>query len=416
MFGRKDIEDVFTPRNPEVNNGMYIQRISLEKELLRSIKGSMHSFLFGESGTGKSWLYKKLFADENIDYVVANCSNANRNGSIEEEIYSVCVKDGKAIETGYSKTKKGGVKLGGTAEISKKRDFTVKERDVLEYSFQELAKNSRSKPAVIVFDNLEMIFKSEALMSELSNIIILLDDARYAKHNIKFLIVGVPNQVLQYFSSIENPSSVGNRIQELSRVQGLDLPQVNELVEKGFTKYLKVDIPENDRLKLAEDVFNLTLGVPLRVHEYCVSIAYEIKDNGWKYNPDCLDAASYAWLRDGLRENYSIIEKYLNSEGTTYGRRNQVIYAIGKTTSHEFDTSTIGNIVSREFVHSAPERNSGIGRILSSLTKGDKPIIRREGNSNSFVVTDPRHLMCIRAMLYKEEESDKVIKKVFSVA
>ncbi len=53
MFGRKKVNEVFTPRNSKVNPEMYVDRPKLEKLLLRSIHGSMHSFLFGESGTGK---------------------------------------------------------------------------------------------------------------------------------------------------------------------------------------------------------------------------------------------------------------------------------------------------------------------------------------------------------------------------
>lgn len=38
MFGRKEIGEVFTPRNSQVNGEMYIERHGLEKELYRSVK------------------------------------------------------------------------------------------------------------------------------------------------------------------------------------------------------------------------------------------------------------------------------------------------------------------------------------------------------------------------------------------
>jgi Cdc6-like AAA superfamily ATPase len=88
---RKEISDVFTPRNESVNKEMYISRGDHEKNLFRSIKGSMHSFLSGESGTGKSWLYKKVFSEKKINFKAVNCANASRQGSITDEIYSKCI-------------------------------------------------------------------------------------------------------------------------------------------------------------------------------------------------------------------------------------------------------------------------------------------------------------------------------------
>ena len=64
---------------------------------------------------------------------------------------------------------------------------------------------------IIVLDNLESIFSSEKLMDELADIVILLDDSRYAECNINILIVGIPNGVLHYFSQTKNVESVLNQ-------------------------------------------------------------------------------------------------------------------------------------------------------------------------------------------------------------
>jgi ABC-type ATPase involved in cell division len=99
------INEIFTPRNPDVNSKMYVSRPDLEKCLYRSIEGSMHSFLFGESGNGKSWLYKKVFSEKNINYVVANCANASRKKSITDEIYAVCINPGSVLKNHSKKQK-----------------------------------------------------------------------------------------------------------------------------------------------------------------------------------------------------------------------------------------------------------------------------------------------------------------------
>lgn len=415
MFGRKDINEVFTPRNSDVNKKMYIERISLEKELIRSIRGSMHSFLFGESGNGKSWLYKKVFAEKNIDFVVANCASASMKKSIVDEIYDVCVENGTSKKTAYLETKKAGVKAIGTAELAHQGNYEIKQEDKLIESFKALNECSSSKPAVIVFDNVETIFKNEELMGELSDIIILLDDQRYSKYNVKFLIVGVPNEVLEYFSSAKNPASVGNRIEEIERVAGLLAKQVLEFCEIGFKTHLKIDISEVQIKRLARHIFDITLGVPQRMHEYCEGLSYLIEDADWEYKTNLLDDADFNWLKKGLRENYSVIEKHLNADETVNGRRNQVIYALGKIANHQVNTTKIGEKIAEEFPNSAPESNSGIGQVLSYLAKGEKPVLKKIANSRSYALTDPRYLMCIRIMLYKDELTENVRKKLFKL-
>lgn len=415
MFGRKEINDVFTPRNSDVNTKMYIERESLEKELIRSVRGSMHSFLFGESGNGKSWLYKKVFADNKIDFVVANCASASMRKSIVDEIYDVCVENGTSNKATYSETKKAGVSAIGTAEISHQGNYEIKREGKLIESFKYLNERTSSKPTVIVFDNVETIFKNEELMGELSDIIILLDDQRYSKYNVKFLIVGVPNQVLEYFSSAKNPASVGNRIEEVQRVAGLSSKQVLEFCEAGFNKLLKIEINFPQIKRLSKHIFDITLGVPQRIHEYCEGLSYLIQDNGWEYNPTILDQADFNWLKKGLRENYSVIESHLNADETINGRRNQVIYALGIIANHQVNTTKIGEKIAEEFPNSAPESNSGIGQVLSYLTKGEKPVLRKIPNSSSYALTDPRYLMCIRIMLFKDGETESVRKKLFKL-
>jgi len=415
MFGRKEINEVFTPRNSEVNKIMYIEREALEKELIRSIKGSMHSFLFGESGNGKSWLYKKVFSEKKIDYVVANCASASIKKSIVEEIYSVCVQNGTSQKKSYSETKKAGIKAVGTAELAHQGNYEIKQEDKLIESFSALNSGKNSKPVVIVFDNVETIFNNEDLMGELSDIIILLDDSRYSLYNVKFLIVGVPNQVLEYFSSAKNPSSVGNRIEEISRVAGLLPGQVQTFSDYGFRNNLNINISDTQLKRLGRHIFDITLGVPQRMHEYCEVLSYLIEDNKWEYQASLLDHADHNWLIRGLRENYNVIEKHLNSDETQNGRRNQVIYALGQISHHQVNTTKIGEQIEKEFPNNAPESNSGIGQVLSHLTKGEKPVLKKIPHSGSYTLTDPRYLMCIRIMLHKDEITENVCKKLFTL-
>jgi hypothetical protein len=86
---RPKVSDVFTPRRTEVNSDIYVDRPQLEKELRRSLEGSLHTIIYGESGSGKTWLYKKVLTDLNAYIATANCANASRFGSLTKEIQDV---------------------------------------------------------------------------------------------------------------------------------------------------------------------------------------------------------------------------------------------------------------------------------------------------------------------------------------
>lgn len=412
--GRLKITDVFTPRKTDVNSMMYIARPANEKNLLRSIEGSMHSFLFGESGNGKTWLYKSVFKANDINYVVANCARASMQRSIVEEVYSVSVKENTPVKKGFKEGKKGGVSIGGKAEFSHEDSYEINV-DKLLLAYRSLHKRFGKSGAVIVLDNIETILKNEERMAELSDMIILLDDARYSKFSIKFLLVAVPNDVISYFSSSKNPTSVGNRIEECPRLTGLSRQQVREFVSKGFNSGLLVGLSGKEVEYLSNYIFQVTLGIPQRVHELCASLAYEIEDNGWQFTFMLTEPATQNWLLKGLRESYAVVESKMNANSMPDGRRNQVMYAISTLTKHQFDTKDIGNIVSKEFPSKKPLSNTGIGQILASFTKGEQPIIRKQTHSSYYTICDPRYLMCIRAMLVKNNYGG-ISKKGFSIS
>lgn len=57
--------DVFTPRSDKVTD-MYVPRPSLEEALSGIFDSSEVHYLFGHSGSGKTWLYKKLFRENDV--------------------------------------------------------------------------------------------------------------------------------------------------------------------------------------------------------------------------------------------------------------------------------------------------------------------------------------------------------------
>lgn len=272
-------------------------------------------------------------------------------------------------------------------------------------------KKAHGRPSIIVLDNFETIFGNNKLLQEVADILILLDDAQYAAFKTKFLIVGLPCDVIEYFSKSKNSISVANRIEEIRPVTGLSHNQVDEIITKGFVGALKIKLSPTQLAEIARHVSHVTMGVAQRVHEYCEKLAYSIQDNNWIYESKLLDMSDHHWLVIGLKQSYSVIESHLNSRDTAIARRNQVIYSIGKINAHQFDSSDIGKIIQKEFPSTIPETNMGIGSILTGLTTS-LPILKRNPKANTYQVLDPRYVMCIRVILQKDSDG-KVLKLSF---
>jgi hypothetical protein len=407
---RPEIEEVFTPRASIINNDMYVKRPELEEDLLDSIKGSMHTMLFGESGNGKSWLYKHVLGNEKINFVIANCGNASRLGSLTAEIHKACLPSNYLSKTSVEDTKSAGVKVFAEAKLTSKNKYDLAKDEPLLEAFKYLASSNRKN--VVVIENLEAIAGNQGLMDELSNMILLLDDDRYAECKVKLLIVGTPNGVLEFFGKSKNLPSVTNRINEINKVAGLTDGQVEELVGQGFNK-LKIQIKADELVFLNKFVMHMTLGIAQRVQELCSCIATQVKKDGWLYSRSVLLKAADKWLNKGLRSSYVVIESHLNSIETTVGRRNQVIFAIGQMNRSPFSSAEVENFIRSEFPSKIPETNMGIGTILGELCLSTNPLIKKNNKSANYTILDPVHVMAIRLVLKKDATTEKVVKRIF---
>ena len=311
MFSsRHAVNEVFTPRRTDVNRDIYVDRPELEKELYRALGGSLHTIIFGESGSGKSWLYKKILADMKARTATANCANALRFGSLTDEIHHVVISEKpkrlSGVEEGMDASVKAVFAEGG---LKSTRKYEVAEPDPLLDCFRGLREKAGDRVAVLIIDNLELVFGSEPLMQELASIITLLDDTRYSEYNVKLLIVGVPSGVKEYLSKMH--ASVANRIAEISEVSSLSKEEVGKLVEKGFVDLLKVDIAAEVLRLWQEHIFLVTMGFAQHVQEYCEQLGYIVEDSGWKASLEHLKLADAAWLKKGLSQarNYCSMDE-----------------------------------------------------------------------------------------------------------
>lgn len=296
---RPKVSEVFTPRRASVNPAMYIERPRHERDLKRAIRGSLHAILSGESGSGKSWLYKHVAEIDDWKMYYANAGNAARYKSLTRVI-DLAVRDhDERHVTEFSQELGAEAKvfgLGGSGKAARK--YEVKKREVLLEAFKAARTKARKRVTVLVIDNFEAIFSKPELMEELGNIILLLDDSDYAKYDVKILIVGVPSDVIEYYQRLPNLEPVTNRLTELPPLFSLKLGgQIEDFVKRGFVGHLKVPLSTTQTREIAVHLDDVTLGIPQRLHEYCEFLGHYIQDTGWEYDSSLLNDADESFSK-----------------------------------------------------------------------------------------------------------------------
>lgn len=406
---RHSVNEVFTPRRNDVNREIYVDRKELEKELGRSLRGSLHTVVFGESGSGKSWLYKKVLADMQAEVATANCANAQRFNSLTREIqYVVAQKSPKRL-TAIDEEMNAGIRaVVAEGGFKSTRKYEFSENDPLLDCFQQLRQKAGTNIAVLVIDNLEMIFKSTELMQELASIITLLDDARYAEYKVKLLIVGVPSNVKDYLA--KSHQSVGNRISEVTEISSLSEEEVATLVERGFVTLLKANIDQDTLKRWQSHIYRVTMGYAQPVQEYCEQLGYILESANWTANTDQLSIADNAWLKQGLSQASGVIVSLMNERETKVGRRNQVLYSLGRINKRVFHVNEVENILRNEFPSTTSNVTLGIGQILNELSTQENSIIKRSSKGPTYELRDARFAMALRVLLSKDSQKENVYK------
>lgn len=401
--------EVFTPRSAKVNDRMYVERPELEKRLRDALRGTQHILIHGESGSGKSWLYKRVLATDQVKYEGINLANASSFGSLRDAFKDAVERTGHSQRTSFTNTKQGAVDFKFfSGQKSHQDSYNIGQMEPFELCLKYLSDRASGNRAVIVLDNLEEIHSNEMLMNELGNIIILLDDERYAKYNVKFIIVGVPAGVREYYRKLPNRQTVANRLVELPEVARLTDQQCGDLIHRGFIVELGCKLSSDVFSEVSKHAAYVTDRVPQRLHEWCLGLAELTEYNHGHLDLNLLEEADEYFLSRGLSDDYETVFYLMNEPSTKIGRRNQLLYALGTFKRERITVAEIEAEVRKQFPNTTSGKKLNISKLMNELSSGKVPIIRRVPKGDAFAFSDPRYRMCIRAMLKKDSKSEKV--------
>jgi hypothetical protein len=135
-----------------------------------------------------------------------------------------------------------------------------------------------------------------------------------------------------------------------------------------------------------------------------------VEDASWKARREHLRLADAAWLKKGLSQASGTIAALVNERETKVGRRNQVLYALGKVNKRIFHVTDVESLVREAFPSSTADTALAVGQILSELTSGENPIIKRSAKGPTYEFKDARFAMALRVLLEKDAVREKVTK------
>lgn len=407
-------ETVFTPRSPQLNPGMYIERPELEKQLMNALRGQKHVVLFGESGNGKTWLYNRVFDQEGVFYTVLNLASANMHDDLFPVIEEKAGELGLEVATEVNtEAKAGAMPQGIGGQITNITKIAIAAKSQLSNLLAKVRGKAGGRVAVLVLDNFEQVQNSDRIIKQIASMIVLLDDPSLATWNVKLLIVGVPGDIRSLLSKAGNAATLSNRTTEIAEVARLSMPQAKELFRRGLEAKLGFLV----QTAKSPDAFYARAAwisdrIAQHIHELGLAIARRANETSNRIiTDDVLLAAEKDWLQESLASDCAVVELAMNSRDTKAGRKNQTLYALGLCETPDFKNRDIEAIVRKEFPKSTADTLLDIPGMMSKFGATENPLIRRSKKEEAYRFVSPKYRMAIRAMLARTD-GEKVQKVI----
>lgn len=403
-------DDVFTPRSANVNPQLYIPRPELEEELVEGLSESQHLIIFGESGNGKSWLYKKVFKEQKVFYEVVNLALASSLGSLAAAFDDKLSRQEQLEQEEYELSKAAGVKPGGVGvDFNGTWTYVKGKKEPFEKLLAYIRKSAGSKKAVIVFDNFEQIADDERICKQIANCVVLLDDPVYAAYNVKIVIVGTPVGIDEILSRNSNIQTISTRLKEIPEVERMSANEAQLLMRLGLEDLLKLKVLGNPQV-FYNRMLSITDRIALELQELGLRIAKEAVKKHNTIDQNVLNRAVAKWANNSIRAYVVMVSKRMNSRETKAARRNQCIYACGMADKESFTYKDVEKIIRELFPKTTEGVSLNVSGELSKLAQGDNPLLKRLPTDDAYRLASPKIRMAIRTTLSVVDE--KVSKTV----
>jgi hypothetical protein len=351
--------------------------------------------LFGDSGSGKTWLYKHAFSKKGIEFLTVDLAKAKTDG-LDYALAS-------ALPQPRWKTIKRSADVRGSWAIL---DFGLKggvksEQEPVEVSpFDAILEyvSTTQNTSFLVFDNLEQVSGDRKILEEILSLVIQLDNSESGGSVLRFLFVGVVSDMTEIVAAHDFSGTIGNRLYELPEVDRFSEVEAEALLRRGFEDKLKVT--NDSELDYYREISYLTDRNAQQLHALSFEIACACRSSGYHLTQDWFSKGVERWERSSLNLHAAQVASRMNKRDTRIQRRNQVLFAMALSDKSEFKVSDIDNDVRRLFPDdSMDKRQLGIDSIVKQLSSGYGNILRPIADGQAYRFSHPKMRPAIRMKL-----------------
>jgi hypothetical protein len=390
---------------------MYVTRPRLEERLSEALKSTKYIVIHGESGNGKTWLYRKVCKGQRVYAETLNLGAAAARGSLSAAFEEKLGEFGEGAQDTTSTRAGAGLKVSGigvdgdkitTSKLAQKSSFAA--------LLAAVRRRAGSRKAVLVLDNFEQIVDQPSILRELASVILSADDEYISKMGVKLLLVGVPGDIKSLISNVSNASTIANRLTEIPEVERMTQPEAVDLMKRGLETEIGLKL-EIDSDAFYKDMCWKSDRIAQHIHEISLKIANEAVRTNGRIDAGVVERADKNWLEESLSSDWAIIEASMNARETRAGRKNQVIYALGRCDKEDFKYTDIEKLGRSEFPKNTKEVTLNVNQAMTSLEQAENAIVRRTTKGDAYRFVSPKLRMAIRAGLRKTKQ--ETVEKAF---
>lgn len=413
IFSRsKRPNEVFTPRSANVNSVMYVNRPEHENALRRGVQTGYNLVVFGDSGCGKSWLYKKVFEDEGIFYQIVDFSSAENVDDVDIQLLEIVSEyeewsEKERKETRSADVKPAGMGVGGQSEST----FEKNEKSPFARLLASIRMAAKKKTSYLVLENLEYILDRPDIVRKIQMMLLALDDPNIGRHNVQICLVGVPSEIKEILADGNRYQTISNRVYEVPELNRLDRQSVDLLVVRGLEQQLDYNF-ESKTFCCGRIAF-VTYQIPQYVHDVCLHVALRAEDQHNTVNPSIVDEAVQDWIMSNSRQGVEFVRKWIMADRSAKGVRAKTMFAISRLDKHFFEASDVTDVLRKEFPKTFGGSKIQTLRTLRAMAAGGDKFLKCDSERQLFRVSTPHLRSALRICLRKKIRDEGVEVRKF---
>ncbi len=408
LFGRSKPKEVFTPRAPRVNQKMYISRFEQERAMKRALDSNYCIVIYGDSGCGKSWLYRKVFADLGVSFSVLDLGTCQDQDDVDLILLDRIAR----LEEFEIQEKEEERELDirpMRAGVREKKSLSYKRN--VSSPFKRMCTLMRSEKnftrGVIVFENVEHIIDKPNLISFIQSKIMEIDNNDEANGDISIAVVGVPFELSKILSEGNHYQTISNRIYEIPEMGQLEPDQAEEFMKRGFIELLKLKFSYDFDLCLRA-IATATNRVPQYLHDVCLLASLAAEEADGEINQELVEKAIVDWVVSSDKSAFTLIDSIVSSDKSSGRLKSKVLFCLAQIEDPYFSKDDITALLEKFFPRYCDTVKPATKRTLSSLSKISTGILKASKDGNHFQIRTPAIRGALRSSLTLQQDDEEV--------